>query len=401
MYRVFEALDELVTIVEEARGLPMTASCVVPRGDVLELLDDVRDALPGEVDDAQDVLDHRDQMIGERQRDRRQDRRRRRRPRRTGWSAPRMPTPRPPSTGARAEADRLVGEATAHADGLVARAQDEAARIVQSAQEQHDSLLARAHAEAERTIAAGRASYEGSVADGRAEQARLVSQTEVVQAAYTESARILDSAHADADRMRQECDTYVDTTLGSIEETLTTTLRTVGRGRTALRSGGVADFRRLNPAGARPASSRCGRPRLTGWQIGAAARVDYPGRVALRSRTSSHGVATSPPRPVMRPASPELRDHDEKRDHVCPFPPARQLALGDRHPGAGSTAGHPARAAAGGAGRRADGPGRASPCRPAPRSTSTCAWRRWPRACWSPGPRRPPRSVSAPAAWST
>ena len=65
MYRVFEALDELVTIVEEARGLPMTASCVVPRGDVLELLDDVRDALPGEVDDAQDVLDHRDQMIGD------------------------------------------------------------------------------------------------------------------------------------------------------------------------------------------------------------------------------------------------------------------------------------------------------------------------------------------------
>ena len=65
MYRVFEALDELVTIVEEARGLPMTASCVVPRGDVLELLDDVRDALPGEVDDAQDVLDHRDQMLAD------------------------------------------------------------------------------------------------------------------------------------------------------------------------------------------------------------------------------------------------------------------------------------------------------------------------------------------------
>ena len=64
-----------------------------------------------------------------------------------------------------------------------------------------------------------------------------------MQAAYTESARILDSAHADADRMRQECDSYVDTTLGSMEETLTTTLRTIGRGRTALRTGGVADFR--------------------------------------------------------------------------------------------------------------------------------------------------------------
>ena len=39
VYRVFEALDELGAIVEEARGVPMTAGCVVPRGDVLELID--------------------------------------------------------------------------------------------------------------------------------------------------------------------------------------------------------------------------------------------------------------------------------------------------------------------------------------------------------------------------
>ncbi|MCY4670192.1 MAG: DivIVA domain-containing protein, partial [Rhodococcus sp.] len=65
MYRVFEALDELVAIVEEARGVPMTAGCVVPRGDVLELLDDVRDAIPSELDDAQDVLDHRDKLVGD------------------------------------------------------------------------------------------------------------------------------------------------------------------------------------------------------------------------------------------------------------------------------------------------------------------------------------------------
>lgn len=242
MYRVFEALDELVTIVEEARGLPMTASCVVPRGDVLELLDDVRDALPGEVDDAQDVLDHRDQMLAD-----------------AAESAAKSVNEaqaeahRLVSTahadaeatvgGARAEADRLVGEATAHAEGLVARARDEAARLAQAAQEQHDSLIARARTEAERTVAAGRAAYEASVADGRAEQARLVTQTEVVQAAYSESARILDGAHADADRMRAECDSYVDSTLGSLEETLTTTLRTIGRGRTSLRSGGIADYR--------------------------------------------------------------------------------------------------------------------------------------------------------------
>ena len=215
MYRVFEALDELVTIVEEARGLPMTASCVVPRGDVLELLDDVRDALPGEVDDAQDVLDHRDQMIGEA----------------TEQAATKT------VSDAQAEAHRLVSTAHADADATVNGARAEAERIWSRGHRacrgsgrpgpgrgRPDRAVRAGPARLDcwpgRTprpsgpIAAGRASYEASVADGHAEQARLVSQTEVVQAAYTESARILDSAHADADRMRQECDTYVDTTLG-------------------------------------------------------------------------------------------------------------------------------------------------------------------------------------------
>src|SRR5690348_9530926 len=65
MYRVFEALDELVAIVEEARGIPPTRNCIVPRGEVLDLLDDVRDALPNEIDDAQDVLDHRDKIVSD------------------------------------------------------------------------------------------------------------------------------------------------------------------------------------------------------------------------------------------------------------------------------------------------------------------------------------------------
>ena len=65
VYRVFEALDELVAIVEEARSVPMTAGCVVPRGDVLELLDDIKDSIPGELDDAQDVLDQRETLLGD------------------------------------------------------------------------------------------------------------------------------------------------------------------------------------------------------------------------------------------------------------------------------------------------------------------------------------------------
>ena len=63
MYRVFEALDELVQIVEQAYGVPISSSCLVPRNEVLALLDDIRDAIPNEMDDAQDVLDRQDAIL--------------------------------------------------------------------------------------------------------------------------------------------------------------------------------------------------------------------------------------------------------------------------------------------------------------------------------------------------
>jgi len=52
-----------------------------------------------------------------------------------------------------------------------------------------------------------------------------------------------DAAHDEIDRMRADCDSYVDAKLAALEDTLTKTLRTVGRGRTSLRSGAVADYR--------------------------------------------------------------------------------------------------------------------------------------------------------------
>ena len=44
MYRVFESLDELVQTVEQAYGVPMTSNCMVPRNEMLALLDDLRNA---------------------------------------------------------------------------------------------------------------------------------------------------------------------------------------------------------------------------------------------------------------------------------------------------------------------------------------------------------------------
>src|SRR4051794_32053171 len=169
VFRVFEALDELVTTVEEARSVPMTSSCIVPRGDVLELLDEIRDAIPAEFDDAQDVLDHRDDLVETA----RQEAQRHRENART--EAERA------AATAREEAARLVAEARAEAEAAVAGARAEADRLEATGRREYQELTGRAEAEAERMTAAGRASYERAVADGRAEQAHLVEKTQVVQ----------------------------------------------------------------------------------------------------------------------------------------------------------------------------------------------------------------------------
>ncbi len=60
-----EKLSSAITMVEEARGVPLSASCVVHRGEMLELLDDARAALPADLAAAQKVLATRDAIIEE------------------------------------------------------------------------------------------------------------------------------------------------------------------------------------------------------------------------------------------------------------------------------------------------------------------------------------------------
>lgn len=60
-----EKLTSAITMVEEARGVPLSASCVVHRGEMLELLDEAREALPTDLDSAQKLLAARDAIIEE------------------------------------------------------------------------------------------------------------------------------------------------------------------------------------------------------------------------------------------------------------------------------------------------------------------------------------------------
>jgi F0F1-type ATP synthase membrane subunit b/b' len=52
-------------MVEEARGVPLSASCVVHRGEILEILEGAREYLPSDLFEAEKVLATRDQIIEE------------------------------------------------------------------------------------------------------------------------------------------------------------------------------------------------------------------------------------------------------------------------------------------------------------------------------------------------
>jgi cell division septum initiation protein DivIVA len=56
-------IDELIEIVESARAMPMSASCVINRAQVLELLDELKNGLPEEMDRARRVLSDRESVL--------------------------------------------------------------------------------------------------------------------------------------------------------------------------------------------------------------------------------------------------------------------------------------------------------------------------------------------------
>jgi uncharacterized protein with ATP-grasp and redox domains len=100
-------LDEIVEMVESAKSMPLSASVLVNKTDILALLDELRAALPDELREAQWVIKDRDEVID----------------------------------GGRKEADRIIADARAEAARLVSRtevmrtATDEAGRVVDEAKE--------------------------------------------------------------------------------------------------------------------------------------------------------------------------------------------------------------------------------------------------------------------------
>jgi F0F1-type ATP synthase membrane subunit b/b' len=60
-----DRLDAAIMMIEEAKKVPLSASVVVHKSEILELLEEARDLLPEDFSQAQKLLRHRDDIVEE------------------------------------------------------------------------------------------------------------------------------------------------------------------------------------------------------------------------------------------------------------------------------------------------------------------------------------------------
>jgi len=212
VYRLYETVDELTTVIENARSVPMSSSCMVPRDHVLDLLDDLRESLPEDVQAAGAIVEQRTEILQQAQAE-----------------AERL------TTRTRDEAERLLEAGRRQRDELLGTARRQRDELISQAQLDVEQLIVDAEAEAEVLVADGRRRRESMIAEAQAEHERLITETEVYRTAVDRADALGEQAHAEAARMRAEVDEYVDTRLADFGTTLERMLRSVEKARTTLR----------------------------------------------------------------------------------------------------------------------------------------------------------------------
>nr|WP_203697443.1 cell division initiation protein [Streptomyces rubrogriseus] len=192
-------------MVSGARAMPMSASCVVNRAELLSMLEELRAELPGSLAQAQELIGDREQMVAQ----------------------------------ARQEADRIIEGAHAERGSLIAdtevarRSQAEADRILAEARQEAEEV----RAEADDYVDSKLANFEvvltktlGSVGRGRE---KLLGTGPGLDENGYEDEDAPERSH-DPETLRRDADAYVDTKLGAFEAVLAKTLDAVGRGRQKL-----------------------------------------------------------------------------------------------------------------------------------------------------------------------
>ncbi|MER5812796.1 cell division initiation protein [Streptomyces sp. NPDC002033] len=202
---VQKKLDEIVAAVGGARSMPMSASCVINRSELLDRLQEVREALPGSLAQARELIGGREQLVEEARRE-----------------AERIIESAHAQRGSLISDTEIARRSQAEADRILAEARREAAEIRAEADDYVDSKLANFEVVLSKTI--------GSVDRGRE---KLLGRGPGLDEQGFADTDAPERSH-DPQVQRQQADAYVDTKLATFEAVLAKTLEAVGRGRQKL-----------------------------------------------------------------------------------------------------------------------------------------------------------------------
>lgn len=206
-----ELLSELIEIVETARAMPMSASCVLPRERVLDLLDELREVLPPEMDEARTVIASRERMLKDAYEGAAEVRER-----------------------AVTAADTVLADAEHRAGQILGAAQAQADEVVQAAQHERGRLVAatNVHQAAAHAAAVLRADAEQYEAQISAEAQQYDEQIRSDADRYARDAR--SEAERYALKLTGDAEDYAERTLDELSAVLHRAAATAEQGRTTL-----------------------------------------------------------------------------------------------------------------------------------------------------------------------
>jgi cell division septum initiation protein DivIVA len=222
-----ELVAELIEMVETARNLPMSSSCVVPRERVLDLLDELRDVLPPELGEARKVVAARDTLLHNAFTEAADTRQR-----------------------ASEEADTILADARNQAEEITRLADERADDIVAAAEQRQAELVAASTVHQAATEAAARLRAEAETYRDRI----CADADEYDTSVRAEADRYSREAHAEAERyatkLSADAERYAESTLEELAGTLRKAAATADQGRLALAERRANTWDTPNPADA-------------------------------------------------------------------------------------------------------------------------------------------------------
>ena len=189
---VIAALDQIEDLVESSRAVPLSASIMVNKAEILDLLDQAREALPEDLVAADAVVADADAVLG------------------------------------RADS---AAEANSRASSTLDQANERAAQILADAEEEAERTRSRANEEATALVSQARSDAEATIADANAQAARIVSTENIVRMAEDRAREIVSEAKRSAASLREGADDYVASSLDELAHLISELARRTDAGR--------------------------------------------------------------------------------------------------------------------------------------------------------------------------